>query len=400
MQKVFKTAIVGGGAGGLLSAVELTSGKGAIKGEDVIVFERNDRVGKKLIATGNGQGNLSNSVISEKNYYGDKGFIKTFLSSLNGLTVKDYFFNIGIPVTTDSNGKQYPISKQASAVLDILLSRLIQSNVQIETKTKIISIVKEKEAFKITTDARKVFYASKVIMAVGGKSQRQFGTDGASYSLLEKFGHKLTKLYPSLVQLKTDLAPIKGLKGVKEKVRISAFDGVKLLKSVHGDLLFTQFGISGDSVFNLSAVLVDKKNPYVIIEFMPELNSDEIIYLLKMRADSKFFKSENILDGLVNKRLAKQILIEAKSNAIEDIVYTLQNFKLKVTGSLGFDYSQVTKGGIITDDVNPITMQSKLCKGLYIVGEALNVDGDCGGYNLNFAFLSAIQSAKDIKNSL
>lgn len=399
MQKTYKAIIVGGGAGGLLTAVELTSGKNALKGEDVLILERNDRVGKKLIATGNGQGNLSNCNFSKNYYYGDEKFIKGFFSALNGLTVKDYFYKIGIPLLANSNGREYVISKQASAVLDIIRARLALLKVKTEVKSKVTEIVKEDQLFKVIIDAKKSYLAENVIIATGGSSAKQFGTDGTSYKLAEDFGHKKTKLYPSLVQLKTETTNIKGLKGIKEKVRISAFDGVKLLKNAYGDVLFTDFGISGDTVFNLSSALVDKQNPYVIIEFMPELSSEKIIELLTLRLKSKFFSYENILDGLVNKKIAEKI-IKISGNKIEKIAYTLQNFKLKVTGSLGFDYSQVTKGGIVTDDVDSQTFMSKKCKKLYIIGEMLNVDGECGGYNLAFAFLSGILAGKNIKDNI
>ena len=400
MQKVYDVAIVGGGASGILSAIELVSGKDALSGENVVILERNDRIGKKLIATGNGQGNLSNANISADNYYGDKKFIKAFLNGLGGITTENYFNDFGMPFCTEKNGKQYPLSKQASAVVDVLMEILNKKGVNVKTNAKAVSIFELNGAYQIQTEEKEEVFAKNVILAVGGSSAKQFGTDGTSYSLAENFGHKKTKLYPSLVQLKTETQSIKGLKGIKEKVRLSAFDGARFLGSNCGDLLFTDFGISGDTVFNLSAKLVDKKAPLVIIEFLPDYSIDYLASIIEKRIKSGYFASDKILDGIVNKRVAKAILaISGNKNAVI-IAETLKNFKLKITGTLGFNYSQVTKGGINTEFINPLTMKSKLSKNLYLVGELLDVDGDCGGYNLNFAFLSGVLAGKSIKKSI
>lgn len=400
MQKIYEVAVVGGGAGGILSATELVTGENSLNGEDIVILERNDRIGKKLIATGNGQGNLSNAFISADNYYGDKKFIKAFLSGANGFTTEEYFSKLGIPFCTEKNGKQYPLSKQASAVLDILMALLATKKVNVVTNAKIVSVSEQNGFYLLAHENGDRTYAKKVILAFGGNSAKQFGTDGTSYVLAEKLGHKKGKLYPSLVQLKTETATIKGLKGIKEKARLNAFDGQKFLGSASGDLLFTDFGISGDTVFNLSAKLVDKKAPAVIIEFLPDYSIDYIVKILKDRKASGYYAPDKILDGIVNKKIAKAVLSLCKTDSVTAIAETLKNFKLKVTGNLGFNYSQVTKGGILTDSVNPLTMKSKLARNVYLVGELLDVDGDCGGYNLNFAFASGVIASKSIKNSL
>jgi predicted Rossmann fold flavoprotein len=399
LQKIFKTVIVGGGAAGLLSAVELLSGSGAFKGEDVLILERNDRVGKKLIATGNGQGNLTNKNLGVDNFYGDKAFISSFVSLAEKVDLEKYFYNIGIPLCTSKDGKKYPLSKQASAVLDVIRAFLEYKKCCVLTGKKVTAIKKDGKVFTVFSDKEK-FLAEKVIFAAGGSAGKQFGTDGSCYKILENLGHKKTALYPSLVQLKTQTDIIKGLKGLKETACVTAFVNGKPTKSATGDLLFTEYGVSGNAVFSISPSVVGEKDAYLIVEFLPELSYSQTEKILSIRARKKYIKDEDLLCGVLNKRVGQAVIKAANKRDVEGIAYTIKNFKLKVTGSLDFNYAQVTRGGIKTDKVNPQTFESKLLDGLYLTGEVLDVDGDCGGYNLTFAFVSGIIAARAIKGEL
>ena len=399
MQKIFKTVIVGGGAAGLLSAVELLSGSGAFKGEDVLILERNDRVGKKLIATGNGQGNLTNKNLGVDNFYGDKAFISSFVSLAEKVDLEKYFYNIGIPLCTSKDGKKYPLSKQASAVLDVIRAFLEYKKCCVLTGKRVTAIKKDGKVFTVFSDKEK-FLAEKVIFAAGGSAGKQFGTDGSCYKILENLGHKKTALYPSLVQLKTQTDIIKGLKGLKETACVTAFVNGKPTKSATGDLLFTEYGVSGNAVFSISPSVVGEKDAYLIVEFLPELSYSQPEKILSIRARKKYIKDEDLLCGVLNKRVGQAVIKAANKRDVEGIAYTIKNFKLKVTGSLDFNYAQVTRGGIKTDKVNPQTFESKLVDGLYLTGEVLDVDGDCGGYNLTFAFVSGIIAARAIKGEL
>lgn len=398
MQKLYKTIIIGGGASGLLSAVELLSGDNAFSGQDVLILERNDRVGKKLIATGNGQGNLTNDNFGEKYYYGEPSFIKQFVLNAKQIDIKKYFEKIGVYMSSSESGKVYPLSKQASAVLDSIRSYLTYKNCSVLTGKKVTKIDKKDGVFEVSVSGEK-FLSKSVILCAGGSAGKQFGTDGTSYALAEKFGHKKTELFPSLVQLKTPTDKIKGLKGIKETARVTAFVGAKPLMSVEGDLLFTDFGVSGSTIFSLSASVADKKDAYLIIEFLPNLTFSKTEQIIKKRQSLTHVGSEDLLVGVINKKVGQAIIKNSKSLNATDIAYTLKNFKLNVTGSLGFNYAQVTRGGIKTNQILQ-TFESKLVENLYIAGEILDVDGDCGGYNLTFAFLSGIISAKDIKEKL
>lgn len=392
---MYKTAIIGGGASGIITAIELTRADNALKKGEVILLEGLPRIGKKLIATGNGQGNLTNANLSPENYYGDKGFTHAFFCDNPDL--EEYFYSLGIPLTCDSEGRKYPLSKQASAVLDILMSTLENSGVEVLTDFKVEKLQKENEIFKITSKG-KTIYAKTVVLACGGKAGSNFGTDGTSYHLATSFGHGLTALYPSLVQLKTEREKIKGLKGLKETAKVSSYLGDKLLKTTFGEVLFTDYGVSGNAIFYLSPSVVDKTGASLKIEFLPEFSVEELEQILTDKINNApFIEITDILTGLLNKRIGKAVLNTCNSLSPKSIAYAVKNFTLQVAGSLGFDVAQVTRGGIKTDKVNPITMKSKTEKGLYIVGEMLDIDGDCGGYNLSFAFLSGIKCAKAIK---
>ncbi len=399
MQKLYKVAIVGGGSAGLMTAIELLSDSTILNGEDVIILERNDRVGKKLIATGNGQGNLTNANFGQEHYHGEKSFVRAFVEQANGVNLQKYLTKLGIFLTTGKDGKIYPLSKQASAVLDIFRAFLSQKNVQEKTSCKIDKIEHDGQKFIIHSGEEQIF-AQNVVLAFGGKSAKQFGTDGTSYGLAENFGHKTTALYPTLVQLKTELKDIKGLKGLKENARLTALDGDVELKSATGEILFTEYGVSGNAVFQISTELTNAVKPRIRIEFLPEKSRNEIIEMLVLREKSGYINCENYLTGILNKRVGQAIIKRCGKLSPSLVANALKDFSICVTGNLGFNYSQVTRGGIETSKVNPYTFESKIRKNLYIVGEALDIDGDCGGYNLTFAFVSGIISARSIKANL
>ncbi len=398
MQKIFKVAIVGGGASGLMTAVELLGGNLSLSGSDVVILERNDRVGKKLIATGNGQGNLTNANLSECRYRGEKRVIDAFLQHENAINLSKYFEDLGIPLCTLNDGKKYPLSRQASAVLDIIRAFLESRGCQTQVDARVLSVNKKGEFFALETK-NGVYYAEKVVLAFGGAVAKQFGTDGSSYCLAENFGHKKTKLFPALVQLKTKTDYIRGLKGLKEVAKVTLLIDDKPVFESLGDLLFTDYGVSGSTIFELSAYYKGEKNAHLKIEFLPELSVGQIEQMLIKRQNLNYFDGENMLCGVLNKRVGQAVLKFAKNKSPKGVADAIKGFSLEVTGALGFDYAQVTKGGIETKDICEKTFESKLQKGLYIVGEALDVDGDCGGFNLAFAFVSAISVARGIKNA-
>lgn len=392
----YKVIIVGGGASGIMCAIRLLGGDFALNGQDILILERNDRVAKKILVTGNGQCNVTNKNLTSSFFHGKKPFIDGFISNLNKYNIVSQLNDLGLPLCTGKDGKMYPVSKQAGAVVDVFRSYLSEKGCVVLTGKRVESIEKMQDGFSVRCGTD-IFRASFVVVAVGGSAGKQFGTDGSSYSLLQPFGHKITPLYPSLVQIKTSLEKIRGLKGLKENARVSAYDGDKLLKSVVGDVLFTEYGLSGSAVFEVSGYLATAKKSRISLCFLPDMPDDEIIKTISDRAGAACFGGKDALLGLLNKKVGQAVCGNAKSLSAKDLLVSLRNFDLSVTGSLGFNYAQVTKGGVDTDGINRSTYESLLQKGLYVIGETLDVDGDCGGYNLTFAFVSAMACADDIK---
>lgn len=380
MNKIYQVLLIGGGASNLFSACYLSDN---LPSGSIAIVEKLPRVGKKLIATGNGQCNLTNSNIDLSRYYSlDKNFFKYALTEYGNKSFEDFLKSIGIYLTGD--GKRYPVSYEANSVLDLIREKLSSNGVSIFTENTVTEIKYKNGIFSVVTD-KQTLLAKKVIFGCGGKSQKQFGTDGTAYSLLTALGHTVTELTPALVQLKTDTKTIKGLHGIKCDAVVKAFDKKgNLLKSQRSDVLFTDYGVSGLGVFQVSGHLLKENGSYLELEFLPDIDKNALKTLLEEKSKSApYLDKEGLLNGLINKQLAKRIIA-----FYPDLITGIKNFKLAVIGSRGFDSSQVTKGGVSVSEVNLVTMESKFVKGLYIVGEVLDVDGDSGGYNLQWAYSS------------
>ena len=399
--KIYKAVIVGGGASGLALAIKLSNKFG---GENVALIERLDRVGKKLLTTGNGQCNLTNKNCAISRFHSqNKGFFTEIINMYGEKAVIDFFNSLGVLTVCDGD-KIYPYSKQASAVLDALRYKISALKTETYLGVSATKIINKNGEFEIALIDNGTIRAKNVIVAVGGCAQKHLGTDGSGYSLLENLGHKLTKLYPSIVQHKCQPNLVKGLKGLKQKVKISTKYNEKII-SFTGDLLFTDYGVSGSAVFNISPYVSGRKEPIIEVDFCPDLSYTELKSAIKnIQNNSPYLKGENVLLSIMNLKIASTVLKNCgfdlskgvKSYSAEDIAKAVKNYSIVITGSLGFDYAQVTKGGIDTADFDNKTLQSKLVSGLYATGEVLDVDGDCGGFNLTWAFSSAFAVADAI----
>ena len=395
MEKI-TTAIIGGGASGLFLANSLSKKNGKI-----CVFERGERAGRKLSATGNGQGNLTNLGVLQEDYF---SFSKngaeranTVVRRFDNQSISSFFRALGVLTLADERGRVYPAGKQASALTDALRYGLEKNGVELLTSTKITALTKRGDCFVLraeTKDGERTFQAENVVLCAGGAAAKNFGTDGLGYQLAESFGHTRTRVYPSLVQLKTDVRDIKPLKGIKiMDARVTARyieKGAQKEKSFVGDLLFTDYGVSGDAIFRLSAYISHclEGDVRLFVDFLPQISQEEILLLAeqKRRAFPNLPTSE-LLGGTLNNQVGRAILKRADNN-LAVAASLVKDFEIRVTGSLGFDYAQVTKGGVSLDEVDE-TLQSKLVKNLYFAGEILDVDGPCGGFNLQWAYSSA-----------
>ena len=399
-------AIVGGGAVGLSSAIHAYN---LLQNNiNIIILEKMDRVGKKILATGNGRCNFTNIYATYENYYGkDKFFSKYFLEKFSPQDTIDFFYNLGVLHTVLENGKVYPYSEQASSILDALRNKIESLDIPIKTEFDVKDIKKKNDKFKIISTKNESILADKVIFATGGMASQNLGTNGSGIKLLKSLGHTHTKLTPALIQLKTPPEKVKSLKGIKITGNLKMYSGDTFLKEDYGEILFTDYGISGPPVFQLSTLFSRYKNLIAYIDFMPSFSEEEVFSLLKDRKKIlSYTNMENYFNGLLNKRLgniiAKNSGIEKLSflvenltdNILKDMASLIKNYKLEILDTNGFNGAQVTAGGLNTDEFNPKTLESKIIKGLYCAGEILDVLGDCGGFNLQWAWSSSYVATK------
>ncbi len=310
--------------------------------------------------------------------------------------------SVGVPISFEGE-KAYPCSRQASSVAEALSDKLTYERTSVFYDYDCVSLVRQKDGLFVAAskDGRKIV-AKRVILACGGAAGRQYGTDGYGYSLAKSLGHSVTRIYPSVVQLTTEREKIKGLKGVKVEAVVDAYVGNEVVASVRGDVLFTDYGVSGNAIFSVSSYVVGKENASIRIRFLPEFSQSELSDILKEKiALSPYVGKEKLLLGCVHGSVGRAVTaltgkIDSPYAYADAIAANLKNFTLKINGTLGLDSAQVTRGGVRLGEINETTMESKLVKGLYMVGEILDVDGDCGGFNLQWAYSSARAAAEDI----
>ena len=398
--KTWKTIIIGAGASGLTLAVALLKNK-----QNVLILDRNDRVGKKLSATGNGQGNVTNLGALRAEYFSAtphaEKYITDVLQRHTDTDLRAFWEELGVLTVADERGRVYPASRQASALTDALRFYLQEQGAQLELKTTVTSIQKSKGGFCVTATTENgevTYFAENVALCAGGKAAKNFGTDGTAYALVKDLGHTVTPLYPSLVQLKTDTEWIKTLKGIRIHDGIlRLWQGKRLLAEEKGDIIFTDYGISGDAVFRISAFAADKitADLRVTIDALPDFAEEKILQLL-LQKQQRFphLPIVELLCGVLNNQVGRAILKRADGD-LKRAAALVKAFPLSIKGSLGFDYAQVTKGGIPLTEVDE-ALQSKKVQGLYFAGEILDVDGQCGGYNLQWAYSSACVVAESI----
>lgn len=438
-ETIYEVVVIGGGASGMMAAI---SAKSQLPEGDVLLLERNEILGRKLLATGNGRCNFTNTLALPMDYGTSADFTKPAMEAMNPLHVIQVFDSMGILYRVEEEGRVYPHSGQGATVTQALERKLEQLGVKVK-KSAVVEEVTYSTKFDIRLKNGKVICADKLILATGGKAGGQFGCQGDGYTFAKGFGHEMVKIRPALVAVncKTDEAEgrdawKKDWKGVRSQARVSLWkvplngEEETCVAEDRGEVQFTDSGLSGICVFNLSRHIVftgnmkDGRNETYMIEvdFLPDWTEEKVLHMLERRRDALAdYDADAFLMSVVHNKLINGLLeqvdfkgltivldgVEEKTwpdlktitdEQLAKLAKLLKGWRFEVDGTKGWNDAQVTAGGISCDQVDPQTMESQLQKGLYLCGEVLDVDGKCGGYNLQWAFasgwLAGINAAK------
>ncbi len=394
----YLVGIIGGGAAGLTAAIAA-----ACKGAQVTLLERNDRPGKKLLATGNGKCNLGNENLSLDKYYtGEPDFLKDCLKRFGTAETKAFFEGIGMMLKS-KNGYLYPISEQASTVLDVLRYEAAALGVAFVTGCKADNVEMLPGGGICVRGDGKQFSFDRVILTCGGRAAPKTGSDGSGYLLAQRLGHSIIPTVPALVQLKCREDYLKSVSGVRTDALVTVLRRGKVQVRERGELQLTDYGISGIPVFQLSRVvnyiLKEEREVEIVIDFLPDETRESFEAICRNRAFlGKKRTVEEFFTGMLHKKLMMLFIRLADLKATESMaaadrekirrIYALcRSWKLHVTGSNSYDNAQVCAGGVPLAEVTE-QMESKMASGIYLAGEILDVDGKCGGYNLQWAWCS------------
>ena len=397
-------AVIGGGASGMMAAVTAAS-----EGARVILLEHKDRIGKKILSTGNGRCNFTNIHQEPICYHSeDPLFPWEVVEKFNAQAVISFFLQLGV-YSKNRNGYIYPNSDQASAVLDAFRMELDRLKVEIRTGVECREIRPGKKGFTILTDQEPV-RAERVILCAGSKAAPTTGSDGSGYDLAKKLGHRILPVLPALTALKCEEKFFKSIAGVRANGSVSIWSGGECIAKDTGEIQLTDYGISGIPVFQVSRyaskLLYEKKETDAVLDFMPDFTKEQTNAFLRARAKTRPDKSaEMFLIGLFHKKLCdlwirlseiprQRKARELTEDEIARLTSLIKEFRVRVRETNPYDKAQVCCGGVDTREVNPETLESVYVPGVYFAGEILDVDGMCGGYNLTFAWASGYVAGK------
>lgn len=385
--------VIGGGAAGMMAAITAAKLKNR-----VTVLERAERLGRKLAVTGNGRCNLTNINMSPEHYHGQREFVASVLNGFNLKRTLSFFRRLGLITVSEPSGRVYPHSDQAGSVVDVLRFALSALKVNVITSCTVSDIATSGGTFVVQTDTGP-FKADKLIVTCGGAAGTRAGGSRLGYELITGLGHSCTRLYPSLVQIKTENKYTRPLKGVRADASVMVLSHGRTVSSSFGEVQFTDYGLSGPAIFDVSrSITTGGSGLLVKLDLMRELTRDDLKEIIESRLGSGL-TMENLLTGTLHNKLGRTVLsrlgysLSAPVSMLshDDIVSIsnmIKSYELPVTGSLGMDGAQVTAGGIPVEEFNPMTLESRIVPGLFAAGEILDVDGDCGGYNLQWAWSS------------
>ena len=387
--------IIGAGASGMAAALAAAENPNV----QVLLMERQTRVGRKLQATGNGRCNLTNLHALEGGYHGnDPAFAVPALEAFGPQATLDWFRGLGLYTVAEPSGKVYPYSDQANSVVDVLRFALEKPNITLHAGFEVQKLHREPEGFSVS-NGEQTLYCNKLIIACGGLAGTKLGGTMAGYKLLAKLGHKSTRLRPTLVQLKTGWPEVVSLKGVRANCHIQILRNGDLHRQSRGELQFTEYGISGPVVFEVSRDVCSEKGTWTaVMDFLPDWTEEMLCAEVTCRRNGNLPMDE-LLTGILHNRLGrvltraagvkgKQLARQLSDQEAQQICRAVKALEIGLTEPMGMDSAQVTAGGVLTEQFDPMTMESRLVPGLYACGEVLDIDGDCGGYNLQWAWSS------------
>lgn len=400
-----KVVIIGGGASGLISSIFAKN-----KDNEVIVLERNSICGKKILATGNGRCNYWNEDQNLRHYNStSKNLLEKIITLDNQKQIMTLFNRIGI-VPKIKNGYYYPTSNQAISIRNALVTEATKLGVKIYQDALVDKVTHSNNKYIVEFNNKKII-ADSLIIATGSKASPKTGSTGIGYTLAKSLGHTIIEPLPALVQLVGQGKYFTSWDGIRSDVNVSLYAANKFIKEETGEIQLTSYGVSGICIFNLSrfasAYLKENKKVEVVINFLPWLKEDAITYFDKRTSLMPSRTIFELLEGLLNNKLLNTFLSILKLDESRkwtnmskqekiNLINILTNFHLSIIDTKSFDNAQVCSGGVDLSEINPNTMESLINKNLYIVGELLDVDGDCGGYNLSFAWISGMLAGKSI----
>lgn len=394
--------IIGAGASGMAAALWASQEPDV----QVILMERQARVGRKLQATGNGRCNLSNEKFHISHYHGeDPTFTEQVFSQFGVEDTLNWFSSLGLCTVTEQSGKIYPYSDQANSVVDVLRLALDKENITLRLGFEAEKIKYSPNGFAVESK-EEIVTCDRLIVACGGLAGSKLGGTMAGYKLLSKLGHRSTKLRPNLVQIQSRWQALSSLKGVRTNCNVEILHNGDLFAQSRGELQFTEQGLSGPVIFEISRDVCSASGSWIAsLDFMPQWNEDKLMAHLQNRMQTNY-PIDELLTGVLHNRLGRVLTqcagIKGKAyckdlsqRELEELCRCVKALEVELTEPMGMENAQVTAGGVLTDDFDPYTLESKKIPGLFVCGELLDVDGDCGGYNLQWAWSSGCVAGRN-----
>ena len=398
-------AVIGGGAAGMMAAITA-----AREGVKVTILEHKDRIGKKILSTGNGRCNFTNTYQTPACYRSDnRDFAWNIIQKFNVEKTISFFKELGI-YPKDRNGYLYPYSDQTAAILEVLQIEIAKLNICVMTEINVLDIQPVKRGIRVTTD-KKTITVDSVIFACGSKAAPVTGSDGSGYQLAKLLGHRIVPVLPALVQLRCAEKFYKSISGVRVQGTVEIYADDISLASDTGEIQLTNYGISGIPVFQVSRyaakAIYQKQSVTAVLNFMPDMNKDEFLSFLQERITLCPHKTlDEFFTGIFPKklcelwirlsRLPKEMRVsDLSGEQLEKLVLLIQHLRTHITETNAFEQAQICCGGVDTTEINPDTLESNYVPGIYFAGELLDVDGICGGYNLQWAWSSGFVAGKE-----